>query len=277
VWRHESEWLAALPRLVAECAEQWNLELEEPIETPHSLIVPAGVVVLKLNAPSHSEADTEADALARWDGNGAVRLVARDDERCALLLERCVPGTELWHAGVDEIAVIAELVPRLQVELEDGHPFTRLADEADRWAETVPRWFTEAGEPFERRLLDAALDVYRTVDRSASRLVNQSPRRERAARRARAVAPHRSEAAGRRARARGQRAPPQRDVTLSLARRARGTWVRSRARPWLGRRAQSCMGLGRPPWMARRARRGGSEDPQRTLRRATKNPAVPCT
>jgi len=48
---------------VSECAEQWSLELEGLIDTPHSLVVPAGELVLKLNAPSHTEADTEADAL----------------------------------------------------------------------------------------------------------------------------------------------------------------------------------------------------------------------
>jgi streptomycin 6-kinase len=64
-------------------------------------------------------------------------------------------------------------VPRLQVEVDDAHPFALLADEADRWGEDVPRWYTDAGEPFERGLLDRALDVYRTVDRSASTLVNQ--------------------------------------------------------------------------------------------------------
>lgn len=173
MWRHEPEWLAALPRLVRDCAEQWSLELEAPVETPHSLVIPAGDVVLKLNAPSHVESDTEADALELWDGRGAVRLIARDGARRALLVERCTPGTELWHAGVDEIAVIAGLVPRLQVMVRDAHAFTLLADEADRWAEDVPRWFMEAGEPFERSLFDAALEVYGTVDRSASWLVNQ--------------------------------------------------------------------------------------------------------
>ena len=43
-----------------------------------SLVVPAGDVVLKLNAPSHLEADHEADALAHWGGRGAVRLLARE-------------------------------------------------------------------------------------------------------------------------------------------------------------------------------------------------------
>jgi streptomycin 6-kinase len=172
-WRHEPEWLAALPGLADECAEQWSLALEEPIDTPHSLVIPSGELVLKLNAPSHMEADNEADALELWRGRGAVRLHARDDVRRALLLERCVPGTRLWDAGVDEADVVAELLPRLQAPVDDGHPFTLLADEAERWAEEVPRWFAHAGDPFERSLLEKAVDVYRTVDRWASWLVNQ--------------------------------------------------------------------------------------------------------
>ncbi len=172
-WSHESEWLERLPTLVTECAEQWSLTLEDPFDTPYSLVVPAHDVVLKLTAPSDVEAASEADALARWNGNGAVLLVARDDDRRALLLERCVPGTRLWDGGVDETEVIAQLMPRLQVEIEGSHPFTLVADEADRWAAEVPRWYADAGVPFERALLDVALDVFRTVERSASWLVNQ--------------------------------------------------------------------------------------------------------
>jgi streptomycin 6-kinase len=172
-WRHEPEWLDALPGLVSECAARWSLTLEEPIDTPHSLVIPAGDVVLKLNAPSHQEAENEADALALWDGRGAVQLHARDDARRALLLERCVPGTELWDSGLDESRVVAELLPRLQVAVDRAHPFTLLADEADRWCEAVPRRYAAAGQPYERSLLEAALDVFRTVDRSAAWLVNQ--------------------------------------------------------------------------------------------------------
>ncbi|HEX4745744.1 MAG TPA: aminoglycoside phosphotransferase family protein [Gaiellaceae bacterium] len=172
-WSHEPNWIAALPELVAACVARWDLEPEEPIDTPHSLVVPAGAVVLKLNAPSHAEAATEADALVAWRGRGAVRLLDRDDERRALLLERCVPGTRLWDTDADEIDVIAELVPRLQIPVPEDHPFRLLADEAGRWAEEVPRRYTEAGAPFERSLLDAALDVYRSVERSADWLVNQ--------------------------------------------------------------------------------------------------------
>jgi streptomycin 6-kinase len=172
-WSHEPQWLEELPGLVSACAREWSLELEAPIDTPYSLVVPAGDVVLKLTAPGDLDARHEADALALWRGGGAVRLVARDDERHAFLIERCVPGTRLWDAAVDEIGVLGELIPRLQIELGDDIAVPLLADAAERWADQVPRWYVEAGSPFERALLDAALDVYRTVDRTARWLVNQ--------------------------------------------------------------------------------------------------------
>jgi streptomycin 6-kinase len=171
-WRREPAWLFDLPRLAAECADQWGLELEEPVDTPHSLVVPAGDVVLKLNAPSHFEADHEADALACWNGAGAVRLVERDDARRAFICERCRPGTQLWDARAHEPHVVAGLLPRLLVE-PGRHPFRLLADEAERWAEEVPREYEASGRPFERSLLDFALDVFRSADRSATVLVNQ--------------------------------------------------------------------------------------------------------
>ena len=172
-WRREPEWLAGLPRLAAECAELWQLQLETPIDTPHSLVVPAGEVVLKLNAPSHFEADREPDALAWWNGAGAVLLIARDDSRRAFLCERCRPGTRLWDAAADEHTVAAELLPRLSLQVADPHPFRLLVDEAERWTEDVPTRYELGGRPFERSLLDFALEVFRTVDTNATFLANQ--------------------------------------------------------------------------------------------------------
>lgn len=162
-----------MPAIAAECAERWSIELEEPVETARALVVPAGDVVLKVNAPSHHEADHEPDALERWDGAGAVRLLARDDAQRAFLVERCRPGTQLWDAGADEPAVVAALLPRLSRELEEPHPFRSLADEAARWAEEVPRRFELDAGAFERRLLAFALDVFTSVDVDARFLVNQ--------------------------------------------------------------------------------------------------------
>src|SRR6187397_292869 len=82
-----------LRRVAEECATRWSLVLEEPLESEASLVIPAGDAVLKVNADWHFEAEFEVDALTLYEGRGAVRLLARDDERRALLMERCRPGT----------------------------------------------------------------------------------------------------------------------------------------------------------------------------------------
>jgi streptomycin 6-kinase len=150
-----------------EIAARWELTLEEPLESESSLVIPAGGVVLKINADWHFEAEHEADALELWDGQGAVRLLARDDEHRAFLIERCRPGTRLSDSGEDEIEIVCRLLPRLSIVPDEPHPFRLLADEADRWSRELPQRY-EASE-----LLDAALEVFRSVDRDARHLVNQ--------------------------------------------------------------------------------------------------------
>ncbi len=172
-WQSEPRWLDELPRVVAELAAAWDLDLEEPIDTPHSLVVPAGEVVLKVNAPSHFEAEQEADALAWWDGRGAVRLVAREDRHRAFLMERCRPGTRLWDSGADEPSVVAELLPRMWGEITEPHPFRLAVDEARRWAEEVRARYALSGRPFEQSLVDLAVDVFGSADPAAKALVNQ--------------------------------------------------------------------------------------------------------
>ncbi|HET8528990.1 MAG TPA: aminoglycoside phosphotransferase family protein [Gaiellaceae bacterium] len=88
--------------------------------------------VLKVSEP-HRESLQEADALARWDGAGAVRLLDRDDERHALLLELCEPGTPLSRLPTEQaMDVLAGLLPRLWVA-PDG--FHTLVDEIGSWEE----------------------------------------------------------------------------------------------------------------------------------------------
>jgi streptomycin 6-kinase len=172
-WRGDEEWLAELPLVVSDLAQRWDLALEEPVDTPLSLVIPAGDAVLKLNAPSHVDANNEADALAHWGGAGAAGLIARDDARHALLIERCRPGTRLCDSSADEPGIVAALLPRLWAEPDEAHPFKLLADEAERWADDVSERYEKADVPFERNMLDYALDVFRSVDGSAKSLVNQ--------------------------------------------------------------------------------------------------------
>lgn len=166
-WRDEEPgggpWLDRLPRLVEECAERWSLTLEPPFEPASvSLVVPGTMrdgtgVVLKVNYPE-PESEQEADALRQWGGHGAVRLVADDPERRALLIERCEPGDQLWSVADEDEANLAaaEVFRRIWRQPPPGHPYRALADLAAGWADEIPRRWRELGRPFERALLERA-------------------------------------------------------------------------------------------------------------------------
>src|SRR5439155_1826575 len=113
--------------------------------------------VLKVQHP-HRESEHEAAALELWDGDGAIRLLAHDPAHDALLLERCVPGTPLADAGAEAaMDVFVELLPRLWKPA--GPPFGTLAAEAAWWADSLADTWERFDRPFERRLLDAALEA----------------------------------------------------------------------------------------------------------------------
>ncbi|MFF5055655.1 aminoglycoside phosphotransferase family protein [Micromonospora sp. NPDC000663] len=173
------DWLAVLPRRLAECAEQWSLRLGPPFEQAYaSLALPAELrdgtaAVLKLQYPD-DDSRYEADALALWDGDGAIRLLAHDRERRALLVERCQPGTALHELPMDRaLDAVTGLLPRLWRPA--GGPFTRLAEEAAGWIDRIPRSWERVGRPYERRLLDTALDLLSGLASSQGEqvLVNQ--------------------------------------------------------------------------------------------------------
>ena len=181
-WREEPggpDWLQALPRLAAECAEGWSLELERPFaESNVSLTVPAtradgSPAVLKLNFPE-PESEHDADALLHWDGHGAVRLLEVERGRSALLVERALPGTSLWQVEDDEEAtrIAAAVLRRLWSRPPPTeHPFRVLAGEAAGWTAQLRRDWEGLGRPFERELVDAAEAAARELAATQASLV----------------------------------------------------------------------------------------------------------
>src|SRR5512132_2416500 len=121
-------------------------------------------VVLKVQDP-HRESEHEAAALELWDGGGAVRLLDHEPEEYALLLERCVPGTPLSAAGAEAaLDVFVKLLPRLWKPALS--PFRSLAAEAAWWADSLQDTWERFGRPFERKLLDAALEALQQLPRT---------------------------------------------------------------------------------------------------------------
>lgn len=84
-----------------------------------------------------AETEHEADALEHWAGRGAVRLLAHDRERWALLIERCLPGRQLWELPDEQATELAAGVLE-QLWVPASEPFRRLEDVAPRWAEELP-------------------------------------------------------------------------------------------------------------------------------------------
>lgn len=167
-------------RVAAECADLWRLRLGKPFAYAFaSLAMPATredgtEVVLKIQRP-HRESDQEAEALRAWDGRGAVRLLAHDPTRHALLIERCLPGDSLAERPAEEaLDVIIRLLPRLMVST-GANAIRPLADEAAWWASYLPKQWDEAGRPYEKWILDAALEILRTLPGTQDEqvLVNQ--------------------------------------------------------------------------------------------------------
>ena len=179
--RHEdgTRWLDGLPLLLDELLRRWGLEPRgDPFPgSSVACVVPVSRgrarLVLKVQWP-HEESVHEAEALRRWNGDGAVRLIDHDAERHALLLEECVPGTFLADADLaDPTGIMADLLPRLWKPA--GEPFRALSDAARQWALHLPDAWERAGRPCERMLVDDALEYLEVLPRTQGEevLVNQ--------------------------------------------------------------------------------------------------------
>src|SRR6185295_10091877 len=145
--------------LVNHYSEKWDLKLDKPFENlSYNLVIPGSSregqsIVLKLGPPC-VELVSEAAALNLFAGRAAVRLLADDAERGALLLEQVYPGT-LLHELQDELSATrtaARLMLQLQHEPPPEHSFPSLK-----------RWFRSLTElkahPFPTALAEKAKET----------------------------------------------------------------------------------------------------------------------
>ena len=159
--------LAPLERSAREVAAEWEIELGEPfVLARYSFVAPAGAdAVLKVTPPEDDEADEEADALELWGGEGAVRLLRRDRERRALLVERALPGEDIAALPEDEATAMAVGVAvRLWKRGQSPglSPFRSVHDH-------VPRWLANAAD---HELAPLAHELYARLENRSETLVH---------------------------------------------------------------------------------------------------------
>ncbi len=131
-------WLTQFPETLQTYLERWSLTLLPPFEPlSYNYVAPALLpggeeVIFKLGVPN-AEFLTEIEALRRYDGRGAVRLLRADPDGGALLLERVRPGVALIDRDFnDEKAtrIAAQVMRRLWRPVQGEQPFP-----------TVETWF----------------------------------------------------------------------------------------------------------------------------------------
>ncbi|MGG2459033.1 aminoglycoside phosphotransferase family protein [Streptomyces sp. RGM 3693] len=165
-------WLAALPELVQQRLDAWELTLDR-VHAPgggSSLVAfvrqqDGTPAALKFPVPGRAAAQ-EAAALRVWDGWGAVRLLRADEASGALLLERLQGSVSL--RSLPEAKALLEAagtVRRLWVAPPAGHPFATVAERTAADAERL----RAAGEPAGAGpLLDEALELGRSLPAGAA-------------------------------------------------------------------------------------------------------------
>ncbi|MGW0519095.1 aminoglycoside phosphotransferase family protein [Crossiella sp. NPDC003009] len=156
-------WLDQLPELIGDLCEFWRVEVDGPLAHGRfALVVPVRSgedrYVVKV---SWLDEDTkhESTALQRWGGCGAVRLLAEDPARGAMLLERLDEHRTLEREPHDAACeIVGNLARRLWVPPPPSVP--RLIDDALLWAADAHHEWDRVGQPVPHRLVGRAVRAH---------------------------------------------------------------------------------------------------------------------
>lgn len=156
-----ADWARHVRRLVIECLDQWDLTVTGPARTGWTAVVfpverDGEPAALKVGWP-HTQSSGEHTALQLWGGRGAVRLLAADPGRGALLLEHLDPTHTLMSEDTFSACEIAgALLARLHIPAPPTVPALRtfLAPHLERLDDpAVPRRFATRTRSLAEELL----------------------------------------------------------------------------------------------------------------------------
>lgn len=151
------DWLAALPRLVRDILDEWDLTVDgAAVHGECAMVVPVTTparepAVVKFGWP-HPEAEHEHLALRAWQGRAVVRLIRADPRRAVMLLERAGPADLTTLGTLQACEVVASLYADLHLP---AMPQLRLlSDQAARWSQELRN--LPASAPVPHRYVEQA-------------------------------------------------------------------------------------------------------------------------
>ncbi|WP_308121329.1 aminoglycoside phosphotransferase family protein [Paractinoplanes bogorensis] len=166
------EWLASLPALVAALADEWHLEVGDAFPDPTEAYVVAVTradgtpAVLKLLVPRRSDAARYEIAVLRLAGGvSCARLLAADEARGALLLERLGPAmSTLALPQLERLPILCDLAAAIwrpaSGQRSSASPTAGLptgAEKAEWLSGYIRRKWDLLGRPCSRAAVDQAL------------------------------------------------------------------------------------------------------------------------
>jgi streptomycin 6-kinase len=164
-------WIAGLESLVEALADEWRLSRKPDAiwHGYHAVVVPVErdeePLALKVAWPPELVA-LEVRALKAWHGRGAVGLIASDERRGALLLQRLDPARSLASVPLAEAATVAgRLIRTLAIAAPEGIP--SVEEVALGIARSLPVRQQLLGAPIPGRWLEDAVGL--ANDLSATR------------------------------------------------------------------------------------------------------------
>lgn len=156
------EWLKALPRIIAECEQRWNITIGPPFEgLSYNYAAPVvradgTQLAIKICCPG-PEVTREINALRHYCGLGSVELFGSDTDMGVLLMEWIQPGAMLSSVQDDAEAtsIAASVMRQLSHPVPAEHSFPYVED----WAmgmDRLRREFDGSTGPFPAYLVDRA-------------------------------------------------------------------------------------------------------------------------
>jgi streptomycin 6-kinase len=158
-------WLDRLPQLVSALEARWRISLGDPLDGSEgscSWVAPAtradGTAAIFKAAMPHFEGRDEIVGLRHWAGEPTVRLLEADDERNAMLLERCEPGTDLRQAPeLEQDVVIASMLQRMWRRPVPAGAFRPLSEMIGYW---IKETRAQARRWPDRGQVEEGLDIF---------------------------------------------------------------------------------------------------------------------
>jgi streptomycin 6-kinase len=165
-------WVEDLPERIVDAQHRWDITVGAPFQPGGvtSFVAPAtdrrgNELVYKITVP-HEEAVGEEVALSAYGGDGAVELLASRPDSYETLLERAIPGTDLWSVDDDRerIEATCGLMSRMWRPVPESS-IGVLAPVAARWADITERRLITVELPWISSPIERGIDLLRTLPR----------------------------------------------------------------------------------------------------------------